>query len=128
MGATAFWEQRVGDYLIRGGTAAVISTWYIGLVGADDVECAGGNYARIQYNPTSGNWAAYPSYSNAAEITWPQPNTDWHASGSASKVAIYDASSGGNQLYLESLTTAKAVTNGAPPVYFPIGNLTLVVT
>jgi len=111
MSASNYLENKIGDHVFRSATFAKPSQLWLalcagaptdaGLVG----EFAGGNYARVQCNPSDTNWTATQggvsgvssgtggAISNANDLTFPAPTADW---GVPLAFAIMDASTGGN--------------------------------
>jgi len=85
---------------------------YLGLSTAsmnDDnsgTELSGSGYARQAITFAS---AASASISNNAAVEFPSATGSW---GTVSHWAIYDASTGGNQLFHGSFATAKAIATG----------------
>jgi hypothetical protein len=96
---------------------------YIGLRVAG-TEVSAGGYARQAVSKAAGSWAA-PSGSgtrlidNAALISFGPATANW---GTVDEVAIYDASTGGNLLYVGSLTASKTINSG-DSAEFAIGAL-----
>lgn len=91
-------------------------------------EVTGGSYARVAVASTLANWAGTQSSasttastgtggttSNNNSITFPAPTANW---GVVTGMAIYDALTGGNELWWAALTASKTVNNGdAAPVF-----------
>lgn len=86
-------------------------------------ELSGGAYARAQLDPSDANWAATVSgdghTQNSAVIQFPTATADWVT---ATHIAIMDAQTGGNPLFIGALTAARTVTNGTS-TSFAIGDL-----
>jgi hypothetical protein len=123
---------RGSNYLTDGilnvlrGTAFPLSNTgsvYIGLrVAGTEVSQAG--YSRQAVSKASGSWAA-PSGSgtrtidNAAVISFGPAGANW---GTVDEVGIWDATSGGNLLYVATLAASKTINTG-DSAEFAIGAL-----
>jgi len=95
------------DWLLTNGTATRPTAWYLSLHEASNTELAGGGYARQEVA-----WDAAASGATAntgAETFGPATGSDWVA---ATKWGVYDASTAGNQLWLDDLTASRTVTVG----------------
>lgn len=80
--------------------------------GGVEVSTSGTNYGRVQIMANSG-WAG-PSgtnqeYTNAADLSYLVPTANW---GTITGAGLFDASTGGNLLWVATLTTPKVVNNG----------------
>jgi len=102
------------------------ATYYVGLYIGDPsvsgVEPVGNAYARTGVVRVGG-WST-PSggvTSNVSAITFPESSGTW---GTITHVGILDASSGGNLLYYQALTTSRTVS-GLTTVNFPAGQFTI---
>jgi hypothetical protein len=87
------------------------TAWYLGLfTSAPDesgggTEVSGGSYAREAVTFTiSGNLAT-----NTGAIEFPVATANW---GTISHVAVFDASTGGNQIAYAALTASKTIASG----------------
>lgn len=150
MGAmTNFLENKLLDFLLRGqalgitGATAAAGTGpanlYIGLFTVapsetgGGTEVTGGSYARVSVASTLANWAGTQAAgttvassgtggtsSNNNAITFPAPTANW---GSVVAVGIFDAVSGGNLLWQNTLSQAKTVNNGDAAPSFPAAAL-----
>lgn len=89
-------------------------------------ELSGGGYARAQLNPSDANWAAATAgdgnASNAVAISFPEATADWVA---ATHLAIMDAATGGNALFIGALAAARTATTGTT-VSFSVGDLDII--
>lgn len=150
MGAmTNFLENKLLDFLLRGqalgitgataGAGTGPANLYIGLFtvapseAGGGTEVTGGSYARVSVASTLANWAGTQSAgstvassgtggtsSNNNAITFPAPTANW---GSVVAVGIFDAVSGGNLLWQNTLSQAKTVNNGDAAPSFPAAAL-----
>ena len=135
-----FLENKLVDQLFRGQSAPTTTTLYVALYtsapsdSGGGTEVSGGAYARVAVTSSLANWAGTQSAgstdassgsggqtSNNAAITFPTPTAGW---GTVTHFAIYDASSGGNELFWGALTIAKTI-NQADTVTFPAGSLSI---
>lgn len=133
-------ENKLVDQLFRGQTAPTTTTLYVALYTAapsdagGGTEVTGGSYARVAVTSSLANWAGTQSAgsttastgtggqtSNNAAITFPTPSASW---GTVTHFAIYDAATGGNELFWGALTIAKTI-NQADTVTFPTGSLSI---
>lgn len=98
------------------------TTWYLGLFtanpnedGSGATEISGGAYVRkaVTFSVT-GNLAT-----NTNAVEFPTATAAW---GTISHVAVFDASTGGNQIAYAALTTAKTIETG-DVIRFPIGDV-----
>lgn len=134
-------ENKFLDWLLRGQAFTPPATVYIALYTANPsdtgggTEVSGGSYARVAVTSSLANWAGTQGAgttvassgtggqtSNNASITFPAPTANW---GVITGMAIYDNSSGGNELYWSALTTSKTVNNGDAAPTFPAGSMTV---
>ena len=98
------------------------TAWYLGLFtanpdedGSGATEISGNGYARKSVSFTaSGNLAT-----NSAAVEFDVATGSW---GTISHVAVFDASSGGNQIAYAALTTSKAIDTG-DVLRFPAGDV-----
>ena len=124
--ASDYLENSVLDHVLGGATYTQPVTLYIGLWTADDgleagiqtSEVSGGSYARevITFNAASGG-----STSNSATVTFSTATAAW---GTVTHVAILDASTAGNVLFHNAVTTSKLIDNG-DTFQVSAGNLTI---
>jgi len=111
--ASDFTENLALKFLLTSTTATRPTAWYVALFttatsdagGGTEVSTAGSAYARqaIAFTVTADSAA------NTSTITFPAATSTW---GSIGWVAIYDASTGGNQLFHGAVTTAKTIESG----------------
>lgn len=87
------------------------TAWYLGLFTAapsesgGGTEVSGGSYAREAVTfSVSGNLAT-----NSGAIEFPVATANW---GTITHVAVFDASSGGNQIAYAALTASKTIASG----------------
>lgn len=138
------WFFRAQALALAGATAAAGSgpaTLYVGLKTAADsdaaqgAEVSGGNYARVAIPSSLANWAGTQgagtttassgssgTTSNNNAIAFPVPNASW---GQVVGFGIFDAATGGNELYYAALGTPKTINNGDPAPSFAAGALTV---
>lgn len=138
---TDFYENKQIDRDFRGQTYTPPATLYIGLdTGActeagGGTEATGGSYARVAVVSSLANWAGTQgsgttaassgtsgTTSNNATITFPAPTANW---GTIVSFRIWDASTAGNALTCQTLTTAKTINNGDAAPSFAAGALTV---
>lgn len=89
-------------------------------------EVTGGSYARVTVANNPTNWpnatgTTVKSKANGTAITFPTPTAGW---GTVTAVAIWDAATAGNLLYVGPLAATLNVTTGLI-VDFPIGTLVI---
>lgn len=132
--ASDYLENLWIDHLFRSATWAKPTALWVGLFTAapsdagGGTEVSGGSYARVNLPPLDANWAA-PSAgngvtSNLAAITFAAPTGAW---GTVTHFGIFDASTGGNLLIWDALTSSVAVTSGGPAATFAVGALQITV-
>jgi hypothetical protein len=128
---TDYAEGELIKHIFRTGSFTKPTVLAVGLLTAScsdsaaGTEVTGGSYARVQVNPADANWAAITgnngTTSNVSAITFPAPTANW---GSVTHFAIYDATSSGNMLVCQALTTPKTINNGDAAPSFGAGALT----
>ena len=87
------------------------TAWYIGLFTSDPgeasggTEVSGGSYVReaVTFSVT-GDTAT-----NTAAVEWPVATANW---GTITHIAVYDASTGGNQIAYAALNNSKTIASG----------------
>ena len=138
---TDYLENKLLDWLIRGQTLTQLTNVYVSLHTAScsdsstGTEVTGGSYARVTVAAAMAQWAGTQSAgsttastgtggttSNNGAITFPAPTANW---GTVTHFGLFDASSGGNQLFCAALTTSKTVNNGDAAPSFAAAALTV---
>jgi hypothetical protein len=133
-------ENKLVDQLFRAQAAPTTSTLYIALYTAapndtgGGTEVSGGSYSRVAVPSSLTAWAGTQAAgsttvstgtsgatSNNSSITFPTPTGTW---GTVTHFAIYDASTGGNELFWGALTIAKTI-NISDTVSFPAASLSV---
>lgn len=115
-------ENKVLELLV-GKTAFTKPTAYVALYTAapsdsgGGTEVTGGSYARVATAGTDWNAAASGFISNVNDLLFPTPTAAW---GTVVAFALYDASSGGNELSWGLLTNNKTI-GISDPTKFPGG-------
>lgn len=95
------------NYLFNNQTATRPTAWYVSLHEASTTELTGNGYAR---QATDWDTATTGVTANADAVTFgPATGSDWAA---ATQWGVYDASSAGNQLWLDGLASSRTVTVG----------------
>lgn len=137
---TDYLENKIIDWLFRAQTFTPPATLHVSLHTAacsdssNGTEVSGGSYARVAVTSSLANWAGTQSSgsttassgtggttSNNNAITFPSPTANW---GVITHFGVFDASSGGNLLLCQALTTSKTVNNGDAAPSFAAGALT----
>jgi hypothetical protein len=135
-------ENKVVDLLVRGQAFTAPATVYVGLSttacsdSAFGTEVSGNNYSRVAVTSSLANWAGTQSAgsttassgtggqtSNNAAINFPTPSGTW---GTVTHWFLVDASTSGNLLICDDLTTSKTINSG-DTVSFAIAALTVTV-
>jgi len=105
------YETNVLTYTFTTGAVTRPTAWYIGLFTSDPgeaqggTEVSGGSYVREAVTFTvSGDLAT-----NSAAVEWPVATASW---GTITHIAVYDASTSGNQIAYAALTSAKTIATG----------------
>jgi len=121
-------ENKLIDFVFRGQTFTPPATLYIALfttadndAGSARVEVSGGSYARVAVTSSLTNWAGTQgagttvasngtsgTTSNNSAITFASPTANW---GTVQGMGIFDALSGGNELWYGTFATPKTVNN-----------------
>ena len=138
---TNYLENKLIDALFRGGSYTFPAALHVGLFTAapsdagGGTEVSGGSYARSALAPSTVNWASTggattttnPSAgtsgttSNNSALAFPTATADW---GTATHVAIFDASTGGNMLFYGTLAASQSIPSGVA-YSLPISALTV---
>lgn len=135
-----YFENNVIDYAFRAQSWTISANYYFGLSTAAcsdssvGTEVTGGSYARVSYARSLANWAGTQSSgsttassgtggvtSNNNAINFPTPSAGW---GTVTHFFIADASSGGNLIICQALTTSKTINSG-DTVSFPAAAVTV---
>ncbi len=138
---TDYLENKIVDWLFRAQTFTPPTDLYIGLNTAacsdssTGTEVTGGSYARVTVAANMTQWAGTQSAgsttassgtggttSNNNAITFPAPTANW---GTVTHFGLFDATSGGNQLFCAALTTSKTINNGDAAPSFAAAALTV---
>ena len=105
------YETTVLQWTFTNGAVTRPTAWYLGLFttapgeAGGGTEVSGGGYVRKAVTfSVSGNLAT-----NTAAIEFDVATADW---GTITHVAVFDASSGGNQIAYAALTTSKTIATG----------------
>lgn len=135
-------ENKLIDFVFRGQPFTPSATLYIALfttadndAGTARAEVSGGSYARVAVTSSLANWAGTQgsgttvasagtggTTSNNVAITFPAPTAGW---GTIVGMGIFDAATGGNELWYGALTTSKTVNSGDAAPSFTAGSLSI---
>jgi hypothetical protein len=115
------YETLVLQYTFTNASVTRPTAWYIGLFtsapgeAGGGTEVSGGSYVReaVTFSVT-GDTAT-----NTAAIEWPVATGNW---GTITHIAVYDASTGGNQIAYAELTASKVIATG-DVIRIPAGDL-----
>ena len=115
------YETLVLEYTFTNASVTRPTAWYIGLFTSAPGEAGGGTeisgnaYVReaVTFSVT-GDTAT-----NTAAIEWPVATGNW---GTITHVAVFDASTGGNQIAYAALTASKVIATG-DVIRIPAGDL-----
>lgn len=123
---SAYLDNKVIDHVLGSGTYSKPAALYVALFngnpasGGTEISTSGSGYARQSAAFTiSAN-----SATNTANIEFPVATSAW---GSITHIAIYDASTSGNQLVTSQLTTSKTIGIG-DVLRIPASNLNVTLT
>lgn len=137
---TDYLENKIVDHIFRGTSYTAPTVLAVALFtsacsdSAAGTEVSGGSYARATLNPSVSNWKSTNGTtsgassgtggqtSNAVAITFPAPTANW---GTVTHFGVYDASTSGNLLICQALTTSKTINNGDAAPSFAIDALTV---
>lgn len=128
-GLSDYGEGKVLDHVFGLSSYTAPTNLYVALYTAapDDTgggtEVSGNAYARVQVTNSSSSWSRSSNVvSNVGAITFPTPTPS--AWGTITHVGLFDASSAGNLIVWDALTTPLVTASGTAP-NFPIGDLTI---
>lgn len=135
-----YFENNVIDLTFRAQTWTIAAAFHVGLSTAAcsdssvGTEVSGGSYARVSVTRSLANWAGTQSAgstsastgtggvtSNNVAISFPTPSAGW---GTVTHFFISDASTAGNLILCQALTTSKTINSG-DTVSFPIAAVTV---
>jgi len=140
--ATNYLENKLIDWILRGQAFTPPATVYLALFTSDPgetgslaSEVAGGSYARASMTSALATWSGTQgqgtttvssgtsgtTYNNVA-VVFPEPTGSW---GTITHVAIMDAATSGNALWVAALAEAKTITAGSGAVIFLPNELSL---
>lgn len=112
MNTTHFLNRVMGNVFNVNTNPGLPTNYYIGLStsapnvsGGNVTEPTGGNYARVQLSSLAASGTAGVVTNNAA-VSFPESSAAW---GTMTHFVIFDASTGGNLLMYDTLSTARAV-------------------
>lgn len=117
-------ENKFLDHVLRNVTYTSPTTVYVGLYtvtpsdAGGGTEVTGGSYARVAATFTA---ASAGSSSNSAAVTFTAATASW---GTTVAFGLFDASTSGNLLYWNALTTNKTINTGDTAA-FAIGALVI---
>ncbi len=98
---------------------------YVALCDVSGVEVSGGNYARVLTDNSDWGIASGGELVNDVPVTFPAPTGNW---GVVSKVKLFDAASGGNELGVDDVVEPQNVIAGGTTVEFTAGNIIFRIT
>lgn len=128
-GKSTYLEDKLLNWLKGTTFPAAPSTVYVALFtanpaddGTGGTEVSGGNYSRVAITTSSG-WSAISGtaprqISNSGIVTFPTPSANW---GTITGIGVYDASTAGNLLYWNSITSQ--VINSGVVASMAAGNI-----
>lgn len=112
MNTAHFLNRVMGNVFNVNTNPGLPTNYYIGLStsapnvsGGNVTEPTGGNYARVQLSSLATSGTAGVVTNNAA-VSFPESSAAW---GTMTHFVIFDASTGGNLLMYDTLSTARAV-------------------
>ncbi len=117
-------ENQLLDHVLRNVGYTPPATVYVALFtiapgeAGGGTEVTGGSYVRQAI--TFGAAAAGVS-SNSAQVTFPVATADW---GTVVAAAVFDAATGGNQLYYGTLSASKTILTNDQFI-LPVGGVTI---
>lgn len=116
MALSAYADNKLIDHLLGSGTFTKPSSLYLALT-VSGTEVSGGAYARqaIAFSISGG------VATSTTDVLYAIATANW---GTIDGIAVYDASSGGNQLLAGTLTASKTINSG-DRFELPTGNLTV---
>jgi hypothetical protein len=128
MPMTNYLRKALGDEALGKVAFTMPAAVFLGLHTADPgdsgstaAEVTGGSYARVSITASMGTVTLATGISvSTADIQFAAPTADW---GVVSYISISDASSAGNMLYRQALTSPRSVLNGGRRVTFLAGQL-----
>ncbi len=139
---TDYFENKVVDHLFRATaySETIPASFHVSLHtaacsdSAAGTEVSGGSYARVSVSRATSSWkgthgnttgassGTNGTISNAAAITFPAPTANW---GQETHFGVFDASTAGNMIVCQALTTPKTINNGDAAPSFAIDALTI---
>lgn len=126
MAFTTYTDNKLIDHLLGSATYTKPSTLYVALFvgnpasGGTEISTSGSAYTRVTSTFTIASNVA----TNTAAIEWATATSAW---GTIDWVAIYDASTSGNQLVTAALSSSKTIASG-DVLRIPISSLSVTLT
>lgn len=126
MAFTTYTDNKLIDHLLGSATFTKPSTLYVALFvgnpasGGTEISTSGSAYTRVTSTFTIASNVA----TNTAAIEWATATSAW---GTIDWVAIYDASTSGNQLVTAALSASKTIASG-DVLRIPISSLSVTLT
>jgi hypothetical protein len=133
-------ENKITDHLFRGQSYTPPATLWFALFTASPndagggTEVSGGSYARASLAASLANFAGTQgagtttassgtsgATSNNVAVTFPTPTASW---GTVTHIGVFDASTGGNLLFHNVLTTPVLLDTTSASVTIPVGQFT----
>lgn len=119
---SSYFQTAIGNWLKNTVFPTAPANLYVALytaapgeASASGTEVAGGSYARQAISVATGSWAAPSASGNAQQtsnsnaVAFPTATATW---GTVVGWALYDALTGGNELYYGALTSNQTVNSG----------------
>ena len=109
--ASVYLRNEIRKHIFRTNSFTKPTTLYVALLTGVSTEVTGGSYARASVAVGDATWTGTSDgeTSNASDITFTTASADW---GMITHVGLYDAASGGNQLFIMQLSASISVLNG----------------
>jgi hypothetical protein len=131
---TSYLRKKTADHNLGKAAFTMPTTVYAamfasnpGIAGTQTSELTYTGYARVSVTAIMSVADSVTGVStNASAITFGAPTSN--ATSPAAYIALLDASSGGNMLYIELLTEARSIGNGDPAPSFAAGTVTVTET
>jgi len=109
--ASVYLRNEIRKHIFRTNSFTKPTTLYVAFLTGPSTEVAGTSYARASVAVGDATWTGTSDgeTTNVSDISFPSAGSDW---GLITHVAVYDAASSGNQLFVMQLSSSISILTG----------------